>query len=98
MVKISIDWVKAEKKPNRSQRVKGKHLLELRTKIADLEHQLQKKLTTVTNLSEEVTNLNMNISQYEMFLRTLEKMLKTQNTLTLERFEQMKKDLKQQLV
>jgi uncharacterized coiled-coil protein SlyX len=98
VVIISIDWVKAEQKPQRSQRVKGRNLIELRTKIAELEHQMQKKLTTVTNLSDEITTLNRNISQYEMFLRTLEKILKTNNILTLERFVELKEDLKRQLV
>lgn len=93
MVKISIDWIKAEEKPNRSQRVKGRNLIDLRDKIAELEKQLNKKLKTVEQLSNEMINLSRNITHYYEFVKQLEKELKKNYTLSIETFEEFKEDL-----
>jgi len=95
---ISIDWVKAEEKPNRSQRVKGRDLIDLRIKIVELEKQLQNKLNTIEKISNEMMNLSQNISYYESFINQLDEILKRQKSLSIEEFKELKVELKNQLV
>lgn len=95
---MSIDWVKAEEKPNRSQRVKGRDLIDLRIKIVELEKQLQNKLNTIEKISNEMMNLSQNISYYESFINQLDEILKRQKSLSIEEFKELKAELKNQLV
>lgn len=98
MENISIDWVKAEEKPNRSQRVKGRDLIDLRIKIAELEKQLHNKINTIEKISNEMMNLSQNISYYESFINQLDDILKKNKSLSIEEFKELKAELKNQLV
>ncbi len=51
---MSIDWAKAEEKPDKKQAVEGRFLLDLRAKVNDLEKQLT---DTKNKLNKTQSNL-----------------------------------------
>ena len=56
---MSIDWARAEEKPDKKQSVEGRFLLDLRIKINDLEKQLadtKKELAQMKNKLADAKN------------------------------------------
>jgi len=45
---LSIDWAKAEEKPDKKQAIEGRFLLDLRAKVNDLEKQLSENKTELS--------------------------------------------------
>jgi len=58
---LYIDWKLAEEKPESKQKVEGKFLLDLRTKVNDLERELTQKKKELEETFTEIANLNKNI-------------------------------------
>ena len=52
---MRIDWELATVKPNRRQKIEGKYLLDLRTKIYDLEHELSQSIKEIEQSKEKLT-------------------------------------------
>ena len=66
---MSIDWAKAEEAPQKSQKVEGRFLLDLRSKVNDLEKQLTE---TKGELAQTQTDLNSTKGELESTKSTLE--------------------------
>ncbi len=63
MNKISIDWMKAEEKPNTAQKVEGRYLIDLRAKINELERRLTEKNQDLNTSKEELEEANRDIKR-----------------------------------
>lgn len=86
MVLISIDWIKAEKKPKKSQKVKGRDLVRLRVKIAELEKELNNKLKTIEKISKEMNEFSLELNEKTRVLNQIKRLLKAKDVLTREDF------------
>ncbi|MBD3194480.1 MAG: hypothetical protein GF317_05445 [Candidatus Lokiarchaeota archaeon] len=86
---MSIDWVKAEERPDKKQRVKGENLMDLRIKINKLEKQLRKKLNTVENLSSEMYEFGEEVSVYKQLLSKIDREIKRNGKITQDQFYEM---------
>ena len=58
---MSIDWIKAESDPSKSQKIEGRFLLDLRAKINDLEKQLTIKRDEVSKINSSLTDKDRDI-------------------------------------
>ena len=76
---MSIDWQLASEKPTKSQKVENRFLLDLRTKIDDLERQLKQKGSKVENLTKELTEIKEKLSEKQKELEE-----KNKNTKSIE--------------
>jgi uncharacterized protein YlxW (UPF0749 family) len=86
VVLISIDWIKAEKKPKKSQKVKGRDLVRLRVKIAELEKELNNKLKTIEKISKEMNEFSLELNEKTRVLNQIKRILKSKEVLTREDF------------
>ncbi|MBD3194776.1 MAG: hypothetical protein GF317_06960 [Candidatus Lokiarchaeota archaeon] len=60
---MSINWEKAKDSPNSKQKVKGKHILELKQEISDLENQLTRKEIEIKNKKEKYEIVTKNFEE-----------------------------------
>jgi len=60
---MRIDWELATIKPNRRQKVEGKFLLDLRTKIYDLEHELSQRNKEIEQAKDKLTITEQSFNQ-----------------------------------
>ncbi len=60
---MRIDWELATVKPNRRQKIEGKYLLDLRTKIHDLEHELSQSNKEIEQAKEKLTITEQSFNQ-----------------------------------
>ncbi len=65
MRSISVDWSKATEKPDKKQAVEGRFLLDLRSKIDDLEQKLKQKEQKIEKLSKELNGTKEKLSEKE---------------------------------
>ena len=72
---MTIDWAKAEEHPDKSQKVEGRFLLDLRAKVNDLEKQLSENKS---ELSRTQTDLN---STKDALEKTVNELNGTKETL-----------------
>ena len=86
MVLISIDWIKAEKKPKKSQKVKGRDLVRLRVKITELEKELNNKMKTIEKISKEMNEFSLELNEKTRVLNQIKRILKAKEVLTREDF------------
>ncbi len=87
MVLISIDWIKAEKKPKKSQKVKGRDLVRLRVKINELEKELNNKLKTIEKISKEMNEFSLELNEKTRVLNQIKRIFESKEVLTREDFE-----------
>ena len=85
---MSIDWQKAEEKPEKKQSVEGRFLLDLRAKVNDLEKQLSETKSELSQVQEKLKtttlNLENTVSELNSTKTTLES---TKNELEQARME-----------
>ncbi|TXT54737.1 MAG: hypothetical protein BAJALOKI2v1_730009 [Promethearchaeota archaeon] len=86
---MSIDWIKAEEKPKKTQKVKGKDLMKLRRKINELEKELQNKLDTLEKISNEMTEFNLELNDKKRILNLMERTLNRKGILTKEQYDEL---------
>ena len=60
---MRIDWELATIKPNKRQKVEGKYLLALRSKIYDLEHDLSQSNKEIEQAKEKLTITEQSFNQ-----------------------------------
>ena len=65
MTKLSIDWARAEERPDKKLSVEGKVLLDLRSKINSLEKQLTQNKKDLERTSLELKTSKERLSEYE---------------------------------
>ena len=65
MKKISVDWSLAESKPEKGQKVEGRFLLDLRSKINDMEQQLKVKNGKITTATSELEGIKERLKETE---------------------------------
>ena len=70
---MRIDWELATVKPNRRQKIEGKYLLDLRTKIYDLEHELTQSNKEIEQAKEKLTITEQSFNQLTEKFITSEK-------------------------
>ena len=61
---MSINWKHAQDKPNSKQKVLGKILLDIRSKVNDLENQLSEKRKQLESLNENVSSSDVNLQEH----------------------------------
>ncbi|MFX1344460.1 MAG: hypothetical protein ACFFAI_05090 [Promethearchaeota archaeon] len=79
---ISIDWEKAEAKPEKKMSVEGGFLLDLRAKVNDLEKQLSETKTELSQTQDKLANTQNELADTKISLDDTKSTLNdTQNTL-----------------
>lgn len=68
---MKIDWEFAQVRPKKKQKIEGKYLLNLRTKMVDLEHDLAQKNREIEQAKEKLTITEQSFNQLtEKFIST----------------------------
>jgi len=68
---MNIDWEKAEKDPESKQKVKGIYLLELKSKINDLQRRVLELRKHIENEEEIIIDTKIKLANSESFLKEL---------------------------
>ncbi|MFO7796969.1 MAG: hypothetical protein R6W84_12540, partial [Promethearchaeia archaeon] len=76
---MSIDWLKAEENPSKSQKIEGKYLLDLRAKTIDLEKQVNQLRNELDKKNEELKDTKAKLVSSEKYLEELTLKLKDTN-------------------
>ena len=61
---MSINWKRAQDKPNSKQKVLGKILLDIRLKVNDLENQLSEKRKHLESLNVNISSSDVNLQEH----------------------------------
>ncbi|MCK4286231.1 MAG: hypothetical protein KAX18_08505, partial [Candidatus Lokiarchaeota archaeon] len=62
---MSIDWIKAESRPEKKLSVEGKFLLDLRSKINNIEKQLAQKTKDLEKTSSDLKTTREKLTEVE---------------------------------